>query len=240
MLGKKSSVGLLRKMLLHEGVPADCVVTTAFHQGSTRRWGLAWTFSAYLAAHYRSRHHNSTRAVSAFAAENCSRLNNFFQAALSAFPLSFVIRTSTTCFQQTTTNGETRLEEGGQYGELTAVMDRVFSCIIACNTALSGDKFVLVPGDVKQELSSSAVCCAVADQETSPPHSTGYELTITGSMDSYNDAAGVATSSQQKQEDSGEVTLELRLSIAADVQQSEMAVEGITYVDPLALMPIVV
>ncbi len=54
MVGRKSSIGLLKSILQHEGVPKQHIFTTVFAQGVTYRWGLAWTFIPEAAALYMS------------------------------------------------------------------------------------------------------------------------------------------------------------------------------------------
>jgi 23S rRNA A1618 N6-methylase RlmF len=52
MVGKKSSLKVLKKLLLQEGVPLSHIFTTVFAQGVTHRWGLGWTFVPEAAALY--------------------------------------------------------------------------------------------------------------------------------------------------------------------------------------------
>jgi hypothetical protein len=52
MVGKKSSVSILKRMLLEEGLSSSQFATTAFMQGVTYRWGVAWTFSEPAALLY--------------------------------------------------------------------------------------------------------------------------------------------------------------------------------------------
>lgn len=52
MVGKKSSLKTLKKMLLREGLPPNQMFTTVFAQGVTHRWGFAWTFVHEAAALY--------------------------------------------------------------------------------------------------------------------------------------------------------------------------------------------
>lgn len=58
MLGKKSSVHILKSLLIDtlQAVPsADCVLVTTLQLGRTRRWGLAWTYDADAASLARQR-----------------------------------------------------------------------------------------------------------------------------------------------------------------------------------------
>ncbi|RYY82292.1 DUF890 domain-containing protein [archaeon] len=45
MVGKKSSLGILKTLLKQYGVHPDNIVITSLLQGLTYRWVLAWTFS---------------------------------------------------------------------------------------------------------------------------------------------------------------------------------------------------
>lgn len=44
MVGKKSSLEIIQKMLIDGGVERRNITTTAFKQGRTHRWAVAWTF----------------------------------------------------------------------------------------------------------------------------------------------------------------------------------------------------
>jgi hypothetical protein len=67
MVGKKSSIGILKKILQKEGIPKEQIFTTVFAQGVTYRWGLAWTFIPEAAALYMSYQllHGSNSGVTA-------------------------------------------------------------------------------------------------------------------------------------------------------------------------------
>lgn len=54
MVGKKSSLKILKSILTREGIPRKQIFTTTFAQGVTHRWGLAWTFLPEAAALYQS------------------------------------------------------------------------------------------------------------------------------------------------------------------------------------------
>jgi hypothetical protein len=54
MVGKKSSLGILKAILIKEGIPKQQIFTTVFAQGVTYRWGLAWTFLPEAAAAYQT------------------------------------------------------------------------------------------------------------------------------------------------------------------------------------------
>lgn len=45
MVGKKSSIAVLRAQLLAEGLKKEQIILTTFMQGITYRWAIAWTFS---------------------------------------------------------------------------------------------------------------------------------------------------------------------------------------------------
>lgn len=44
MVGKKSSLPTLKRILIVNGIPVNQIFETSFAQGVTHRWGLAWTF----------------------------------------------------------------------------------------------------------------------------------------------------------------------------------------------------
>jgi hypothetical protein len=44
MVGKKSSITILKRVLQFEGIPKHQIFTYTFAQGITHRWGIAWTF----------------------------------------------------------------------------------------------------------------------------------------------------------------------------------------------------
>ena len=47
MVGKKSSLKVLRKVLLDEGVCRQQIRSSTLVQGKTHRWCLAWSFSKF-------------------------------------------------------------------------------------------------------------------------------------------------------------------------------------------------
>lgn len=52
MVGKYSSLSILRKILIKEGIPVNQIVTSRLSQGSTHRWIIAWTYSPLLSFLY--------------------------------------------------------------------------------------------------------------------------------------------------------------------------------------------
>lgn len=54
MVGKKSSLKVLRQILSFYGIPKSQIFETSFVQGVTYRWAIAWTFSSAAAALYHS------------------------------------------------------------------------------------------------------------------------------------------------------------------------------------------
>ena len=55
MLGKKSSVKVIVQILLREGFKRSQIFTSTFAQGTTYRWGIAWTWSIAAAEQYKLR-----------------------------------------------------------------------------------------------------------------------------------------------------------------------------------------
>lgn len=52
MVGKNSSLKILKEILKEEGIPSTQIVSIRLSQGSTHRWVLAWTFNPLLSFLY--------------------------------------------------------------------------------------------------------------------------------------------------------------------------------------------
>jgi hypothetical protein len=78
MVGKHSSLKILTKVLLREGVARSSIFTTTLRQGLTHRWCLAWTFVPAAAKGYRQFAHEQARkaALSDKAGDSSSALED--------------------------------------------------------------------------------------------------------------------------------------------------------------------
>ncbi len=186
MLGKKSSLRTLRAVLRAEGLPPAQVATTIFRQGFTRRWALAWTFSASAAEGYRKLVNDQTQREKASSLQTASAAFGFSVAMTEqAFvdSMTGAERSEGGCVEVSRALAEEPTDEPRRHRIETAALQRVRACLMelckspqsqqsdkdlsaadGAQIAAAGDRFV-IGGEVERVAEDTrCVVCPVTQR----------------------------------------------------------------------------